>query len=214
MDTTDTTGTWAGFPDPEAWAGLGVPVMVATHWYQAGVAVASVRAYLAEGMTLRDVRDWREPRTYVFPSSASVIAWHRTGLGAGRARVWRDLQVSPAAAARYHARGWDVHINPATDDTTIYRWITGMALDEADWEDWLRIKATPPVVRLAHASGLTPADLTAMVRLINDPEVLTLAIRAGYDAAELELLDLASPDAFTTLTVAAALNANDDVQVA
>lgn len=210
MSTTGTTGTtetWAAFPDPAAWAGLGLPTLVAENWYRSGVPIASVRAYLGEGMTLRDVRDWREPRTYVFPSSASVIAWHRTGMGVGRARVWRDLQVSPVAAAQYHARGWDVHIDPATDDTTIYRWVTGMALDDYSWEDWLRIKATPAVVMLAHASGLTPADVAAMVRVTKDVETLTLAIQAGYGPAELESLDLTSPDTRTMLAVAAVLNA-------
>lgn len=214
MSATETTDTWADFPDPEAWAGLGLPLLVATNWYQAGVSIASVRAYVDAGLTLRDVRDWREPRTYVFPTSASVIAWHRTSLGVGRARVWRDLQVSPTAAARYHHGGWDVHIDPSVDDTRIYRWVTGVALDEVDWESWLRIKTSPTVVMLAHASGYQAADVAAMTTVTKDAGTLTLAIRAGYRAAELQSLDLTNPDTLTALTVSAALNADDAGQVA
>ena len=199
-DATDTTG---------AWAGLGLPTLVTENWCRAGVPIGSVRAYVAAGLTLRDVRDWREPRTDVFPSSASVIAWHATGLGVGRSRVWRDLQVTPQAAARYHSRGWDVHIDPRTDDTTIYRWVTGIALDEDDWQAWLRIPTTPTVIMLAHELGYQAADVAAMTTVTKDVETLTLAAQAGYGPAELAVLDLDNPDVLTALTVSAALNADD-----
>lgn len=64
----------------------------------------------------------------------------------------------------------------------------------------------------AWASFDQAADLAAMTTVTKDVETLTLAIRAGYDAAELQTLDLANPDTLASLTVAAALNA--DVAVA
>jgi hypothetical protein len=183
-------------------------------WCRSGVTVGAVAAYLDAGLKLSDVRQWRDRRRASFPTSTSVIAWHRTGLGISRARVWRDLQITPTAAARYHAAGWDVHIDPTGDDARIYRWVTTVALDEDGWEQWLRTRTTPAVVMLAHAYGLSAADLAGLVRVTTDPGLLTLAIRAGYDAAELKALDLANPDTLTSLAVAAALNAHDDGQVA
>jgi len=82
-------------------------------------------------------------------------------------------------------------------------------LDVDAWQDWLRIRTIPPVVMLAHQYGLAPADLADMVRVTRDTGLLVLAIRAGYDAAELKALNLTSPDTLTSLTVAAALNASD-----
>ena len=204
---------WSSCPDPVGWAALGLSAKKARDWWVIAETAKAARAYMAAGMSRSQVHAYRVSRDPEFPSFVSIVAWHRTGMGLRRAGIWRDLQIPPARAARYHAAGWDIAIHPddATEaSTAIFGWVMGMSFEEERWERWLRIKAAPAVVMLAKRRGLAPAEVTALAGVTENLAVLTLAIRGGYDADELRGMDFGDPDVRTALDVAAALTAVDD----
>lgn len=204
---------WSSCPDPVGWAALGLSAKKSRDWWVIAETAKAARAYMAAGMSRSQVHAYRVSRDPEFPSFVSIVAWHRTGMGFRRAGIWRDLQIPPARAARYHAAGWDMAIHPddATEaSTTIYGWVTGISFEEEAWEGWLKVKAAPAVVMLAKRRGLARAEVTALVRVTKDPAVLTLAIKAGFGAAELNKLDLRDSDVRVSLSVSASLNADVD----
>jgi len=208
---------WAFIHDGEAWAALGVTVAGARDWWKAVGEANDAKVYLNAGMTSLEVCRWRTCREPAFATSTLVVAWHRTGLGLERARMWRGLRVTPRMATRYHRAGWIPAIaggvaSIAGESSEIDRWLKMVCYD-AGWEEWLHVKTAPAVVMLAHRCGLAPRDLNAILHLTKDDDLAALAIRAGYLVDELRDMDLSDPDVLTVLTVGAALSAQDGPKV-
>lgn len=214
MNATQTflVSDWAFIHDGEAWAALGVTMAEARDWWNAVGEANDSRAYLNAGMTPLEVCKWRASREPAFATSTLVIAWHRTGLGLERARMWRGLRVTPQMATRYHQAGWIPAIvgGVASVDgqsPEIDRWLKTVCHD-AGWQEWLHVKTAPEVVMLAHRCGLTSRDLIAILHLTKDDDLAALAIRAGYLVDELRDMDLGDSDVITVLAVGAALSTN------
>jgi len=188
-----------------------VEAVAGSEWWEGVVAAGSVKAartYRGLGMTRYEVRMWRD--TLTGASSRSIAAWYRTGLGPYRADLWRDWRVAPAAAARYHAAGWDVAEVADHDPDELVSWMHDLEEEHPGWEEWLRIKTTPAVVMVAAEAGLHAGDLKAMLRVTRDPAIVIYAIKNGHWAREPATADWPDSDFGAMRDLAAELQADAD----